>query len=133
VPHEPGHGIFSGGMAVPFSPDNRGGIALIDGDDYISQLIRGLTSNSESDNPFLEAGVAISAIFQNVSDPAWQGQVRQGIEEVFADLRRAQIAKLLSIQMAPSEEDPNEFVASIRYLSIETNTEQQVDTTIRRT
>jgi hypothetical protein len=124
--------LFSGGIAVPFSPDNRGGIAMVFGDDYISQLIRGLASNSESDNPFLDAGVAIGAIFQNVSDPAWQGQVRREIEAIFTDLQRAQIAKLLSVTMAPSETDPNEYVAQVRYLSIETNTEQQVDTTIRR-
>ena len=123
---------FSGGIAVPFSPDNRGGVAMVFGDDYVAQLIRVLASNSETDNPFLDPGIAVSAIFQRVSDPAWQGQVRQEIEDVFGDLQRAQIAKLLSIEMAPSEEDPNEFVASVRYLSIETNTEQQVETTIRR-
>ena len=123
---------FSGGIAVPFAPDSTGGVAKVFGDEYVSQLIQVLASNSEADNPYLDAGVALSAIFQNVSDPAWQGQVRQEIEDVFNQLQRAQIAKLLSIQMAPSEKDPNEFVASIRYLSIETNTEQQVDTTIRR-
>lgn len=123
---------FSGGIAVPFSPDNRGGVAVIFGDDYIAQLIRGLAANSESDNPFLNAGVALSAIFQNVSDPAWQGQVRREITNIFDDLHRAQIAKLLSVKMAVSETDPNEYVAQVRYLSIETNTEQQVDTTIRR-
>jgi len=123
---------FSGGIAVPFSPDNRGGVAMIFGDAYISQLIRGLAANGESDNPYLNSGMALSAIFQNVSSSSWQGQIRREIQNIFDDLQRAQIAKLLSVQMVPSETDPNEYVAQVRYLSIETNTEQQVDTTIRR-
>jgi hypothetical protein len=127
-------GLFSGGIALPFGPDNRGGVALIEGDEYISQLIRVLASNGDSENPFLDVGIGLRAIFQNLDDPAYQAQLRREIEAVFDDLRRAQIAKLLSVSFAPSDDpnNPAEFIATVRYLSIETATEQQVDTPIRR-
>ena len=117
--------IFSAGIAIPFTADNRGGVAVIEGDAYISQLIRTLAANSDSENPFLDVGIGIETIFANLSDGAWRAQARRQIEKVFATLERAQIARLLSVRVVDNEDPtkPEEPAAVVRYVSIETETE----------
>lgn len=122
---------FSGGMMVPAQPGQDGGFKLVAGDDYLFQLISVLASDCDSDNPFLNIGLGLGAVFQNLSDPGWQAQQNQKIRDVFQDLQRAQIAKLLSVDFVPGLQ-PGEMTATVRYLSIETGRERELTTTLRR-
>lgn len=124
---------FTGGLQVPIQPNSSGGLRRLEGDEYLNQTIRVLCGDPDSDNPFNTGlGVGQSAIFANVSDFAWRSKARKEIEGIFEDLEAARLAKLRSVTIEPSEDDPSEMVARIRYLSIETNTEQEVFTSLRR-
>jgi hypothetical protein len=122
---------FSGGLQVPVQPDQGGGLKVIEGDQYVFQLITVLASDCDSDNPFLTMGLGLDAIFSQLSDAGWKAQQEKKIRDVFRDLERAKIAKFLKItwQAGPG---PAEFTASVRYLSIETAKEGDVATTFRR-
>lgn len=126
-------GEFSSGILIPFQANGAGGIKLVDGDDYLRQIVRVRVAPGNSDNPFLSFGIADDAVFQNVSDTGWRSVIRRRIENFFQTLQRAQLVKLLSVAFQPSTTSPEEFDAVIRFLSIETNTEQEVKTPIRRT
>ena len=129
----PDQSQFTGGLQAPLQANGSGGFRRLEGDEYLSQTIAILCGSGESDNPFNDGvGVGASAIFANASDLAWRAKTRREIEDVFRDLERARLAKLRSVDFLPSEDDPAETVVSIRYLSIETNTEQEVQTSLRR-
>lgn len=129
--------IFSGGILLPVQPNGRGGFKLIEGDDYLMQLVIMRAAPGESDNPFLDIGIGEGAIFQNASDAGWLSVQRTKIEAFFRNLERAQLARLKKVSFRPGDEsageDPADFFATIRFLSIETNTELEVDTAVRRT
>ena len=126
-------GLYSSGILVPFQGNEAGGIKLVDGDDYLRQIVRVRAAPGDTDNPFLGGGIADDAIFQNVSDPGWRSVVRRRIEDFFATLQRANLVKLLSVTFEPSDSVPEEYDAVIKFLSFETNTEQEVRTPVRRT
>lgn len=123
---------FSGGIQVPFSSSATGGVRILEGDEYLLQLVRTLCGDGDSDNPFNDgAGVGAGAIFQNVSDFAWKAKVRQEIEDVFKVLQKANLAKLRGIEIGPTA-DASEYAVIVAFLSIETNTTLEVDTSVRR-
>ena len=124
---------FSGGIQVPVQSDSTGGLRLLSGDEYVIQTVRILCGDGDSDNPFnTGVGVGHSAVFQAAGDTAWKTKARQEIEDVFRDLERAQVAKLRGVSLVQSNV-PEEFEALVEFLSIETNTTLEIDTTIRRT
>lgn len=116
---------FSGGIMVPVQPGQDGGFRLVDGDEYVSQLIRGLVADCDCENPFLRIGMGLEAIFANVSDGGWRAQQQKKIVDVFRRLQRAQIAKLVNTEWSAGAL-AGEFNVTIRYLSIESSTEQDV-------
>lgn len=124
---------YSGGIQVPIEASSTGGIRLLSGDGYIRQLVETLCGDGESDNPFnTDVGIGASAIFQNSGDVAWRAKSRNEITKVFQDLQRANLAKLRNVELTPSPGSAEEFDARIEFLSIETNTTLEVDTTLRR-
>ncbi len=124
---------FTGGLQLPLQPSRSGGLRLLSGDEYITQLIQSLVADDESDNPFLEIGLTIGTIFANLSDGGWRAQQQKRIKDLFLELERAQIAKLKSATFGDTAgNEPGTHQVTILYYSIETDTEQQVITTVRR-
>lgn len=124
---------FTGGIQVPVQPSGTGGLRLLDADAYIEQTVRVLCGDGDSDNPFNDGvGVGASAVFANASDTAWRSKTRNEIQEVFKDLQRANLAKLIGLELAPSRDVPEEYEARVKFLSIETNTILEVETPLRR-
>lgn len=122
---------FSGGIQLPVRASQGGGFRLLSGDDYIAQLIALQAGDGDSENPFLDVGFALTAVFANLSDGAWKAQQQRKITELFARLQRAQLAKLVSTAWS-SGPKPGEYTVLIRYLSIETNSENETPITLRR-
>lgn len=120
---------FSGGMQVPAQTGRTGGFRLITGDDYVIQLVSNLAGDTESDNPFLQIGLGLEAVFSNLSEMGWRVQQKQKLTDLFRDLERAQIARLISIDF---EEGDAEVDAIVKFLSIETNKIIDVRTPLRR-
>jgi len=122
---------FSGGLQVPLQPSQTGGFQVISGDDYVSQLIGVLVSDGDSENPFSRDGIGLEAVFSNLSFGGWRAKQHRKIVEVMQQLERAKIAKLVTTewQAGPGE---GEFSITIRYLSIETDTERDVKTVVRK-
>lgn len=122
---------FSGGMQVPVQTGRTGGFRLISGDDYVIQLISVLVGDTDSENPFLQIGFGLEVIFANLSDSGWRTQQKQKITDLFRDLERAQIAKLLGVEY---EDGPGtaEVTAVVKFLSIETGKVLDVRTPLRR-
>lgn len=122
---------FSGGIQVPAQPGQGGGFRLISGPTYVFQLVTILASDCDSDNPFLRVGLGLEAVFANLSDNGWRAQQERKIRDVFRDLARAQIARLIRVSFEPGPQ-PAQFTVSVRYLDIETAREVDVKTTLRR-
>ncbi len=123
--------IFSGGISVPVVAGANGGFKLATGDDYITQLIEVNSADADSDNPFQIVGIGQGAVFQNVSDQAWKGLKKREMAEIFRDLKRANLATLQSIRFTDGEV-AGDFEMQVTYLSLETNTRRDVNTTLRR-
>ena len=123
---------FSGGIMVPVQAGASGGFKLLFGDEYLLQLVRTRAGVVTSNNPFQEVGIAARAVFQNISDPGWVARHRFEIQRMFVQFERAQLARLKSIDMAPHESNPAEYVATIKFVSIETESELEVQTSIAR-
>ena len=129
----------SGGLELPIQASASGGFQPLTGDAYIKQLVRVLVADGDSDNPFQDVGFGIDAVFANLSDPAWKAQQRRKVKEVFDDLRTANLAKLDTVTFTkPGDDDAQglvegEIAMNIRFISIESNAELDVLTTVRRT
>ena len=122
---------FSGGILLPFQPNDGGGVKLVAGDDYLFQLITVLVSDGDSDNPFMRFGLGLDSIFANLSEDGWRAQQVRRVRDVFQDLERAQIARFVSMEFGVADGD-GKATATIRYLSIETGQRAAVVTEIRR-
>jgi len=124
--------LYSGGLRAPIRPSHTGGFEVISGDDYIIQLIQMHVADSDSDNPFQDIGFGLNAVFANLSDQGFMGQARYRTELLFRNLQKANIAKLMELTFADGEQE-GESQMTIKFLSLETNTEREVTTTVRRT
>lgn len=122
---------FSGGLQIPIQPDQAGGFRVIEGDDYVSQLIMTLASDGDSDNPFFKMGLGLEAVFANLSEGAWRAQQQRRIVEVFNRLSSQKIARLVGTQFTAGP-GQGEFTIGIKFLSVETATERDVQITTRR-
>lgn len=118
---------------TPLQSNRAGGLRKLSGDEYVAQLILNKVGSDDSDNPFQEESLGASAIFQNASDIGWQAVQRRNITNIFNALETANIARLISVRMGPSEAEEGLFVASITYLSIESSTIQEVQLPLSRT
>lgn len=123
--------VYSQGIMVPVQPGRTGGFRLVRGDDYITQLILVLAGDADSENPFQDEGIGLRAVFANLSDPAWRSEVKAQIEVVFDVLHRDNLAKLADVSFLQGVVT-GEVVVRISYLSLETNTVLEVETTVRR-
>lgn len=123
--------IFAGGIAVPVKASADGGFKMATGDDYILQLITVAVGDNDSDNPFQDEVLGNNAVFQNVSDQSWRAIQRRGVQQLFNQLERAGLAKLKSVAFSDGEK-PGQHQMQIMFLSLETNTPQEVTTNIRR-
>lgn len=123
---------LSGGIQVPIQPGQNGGLRMLEGDDYINQLITILSLDGSCENPFSDVGFGLEAIFANMSDGGWRAQQQRKIEDTFKDLEREKVAKLLRTNWnsGPGE---GEYTVVISYFSIETATENDVTVNLKKT
>jgi hypothetical protein len=122
---------FTGGLQTPIQPAQNGGMRTIEGDDYIKLMIENLSTDCSCDNPFLDIGIGLDAVFSNMSDGGWRAQQQRKIENVFKDLQKAQLAKLISTDWRPGPGEA-EYMVTIHYLNIETASESSVETTMAK-
>jgi hypothetical protein len=129
---DPRKPLFSGGIQLPVQASGTGGLALVEGDDYIMQLIRTNMDDCENDNPFQQdLGIAVPNLFQNMEETAWKARMRKRTDDLFRRLRRDNLAVLKSVSFKPAEDEEGAVVMTIRFRSIETNTEHDLDLSFR--
>lgn len=128
--------LFAQGLAVPVKADASGGFARSKSDNYISQIIETNAGDTDSENPFqIDLGAGIQAVFANVSEGAFKALQKRKIEQIFKNLSAAKLATLKSISFRDREEGEPEgnFYMIVKWRSLETNTDQEVETTLRKT
>ena len=137
--------LFSGGVSTPFAADATGSLRLLYGDEYVKKTLEILTSDCDSENPFQRGlGIALDDIFQVQNDPRWQGATRALIQKLFDKyLEPANLARLIKIEFLTAkllaertggvtnnvtnfEGVEGQLYCNITFLSIESNTKQQV-------
>jgi hypothetical protein len=119
------------GLALPFAASGEGGLKLLLGDELILQYVRTYAADCDSDNPFQDVGIGLGAVFQVSSDPAWKGQVRRKMEQMFRlYLERANLARLQSISFTQTTE--GETTMDVVFVSLESNEEHALNIPITR-
>lgn len=124
------------GMALPVRTNRRGGAFLVEGTPYLEQTIRsGLTPNHNR-NPFqagggIEIGLSERVIFAPLA-PGARNLARRGITRFFARLRADDLARLSpgSEGLKFSDVD-GELVANVRYVDLEADREDEVQSNMR--
>jgi hypothetical protein len=81
------------GIELPTRVDKNGRLVLLSGDDYIEQLVFTGLGDPDSDNPFQDVGLGEFMIF-GINDQMSDGEIRERIVDVFAELEADQLAKL---------------------------------------
>lgn len=120
------------GLALPFQASGEGGLKVMTGDEYIIQLVRTYAADCDSDNPFQnDMGIGLEAVFQVSSDPAWKGQVRRKMQQMFKQyLERTNLAVLKSVNFTKDTE--GEETMNVVFISVESNEELAVSIPIDR-
>lgn len=112
------------GLALPFSANGRGGLALVDGDDQLAKIIGLGLNNLDSENPFNEQenlGLGDQMIFA-VNDNALQAALRRSVLLLFRRLQlenRAQLSK--GSPTFTIDKDTQTLTMHIKYINLETN------------
>jgi hypothetical protein len=108
------------------------------GDEYVKGAIQTMVADCENANPFQQdLGIAAENVFQIKADARWMGRTRADITRLFSDyFEPANLAKLLRVEYEDpsatgetqqvSGQSDGEVVLVITFLSIESNTEQQL-------
>lgn len=115
-------------VAVPILATHQGGFSTVDGDEWLLQLIMSSVSGNESDNPWnlIDIDPGEDMIF-SINDASRAGVTEQNIRDLFDRLETQNFARLISITVQPSSTKPEELLAFIRYLNIESDSEVEVD------
>ena len=86
------------GIALPIKSE-KGRMALLGGDRYITQIVMTALGDSESENPFQSRGFEGVNIF-DINDGMQTGELQSQVEAVFAILERDQLASLVSVNFS---------------------------------
>jgi len=113
------------GIKLPSKAVN-GRFELIDGDDYIAQLIRVGLGSAESDNPFQEQEDLDGIVF-DINDDTSASSIEVIIERIFDILSRDQLARLENVEVVSIDAEMN---ALIEYVNLETGERQQLSVPI---
>jgi len=114
------------GLAMPVAIGGDGGLKLLAGDEYITQLVRTYAADCDSDNPFQDVGIGLEAVFQLSSDGAWKGQVRRKLQQMFKlYLGRTNLAVLKSVSFEKGENGENTM--NVVFISVESNEELAIN------
>lgn len=124
---------FAQGIARPVQQDGHGSLRTVIGDDYLTMLVQIMVQDCESNNPFQQdLGVGVDAVFGLDSDIAWKGLVRRRLEAEFRIFNKLNLAKFGSLEFRQGDVE-GEYLAVVKFRSIETNTDLEVTTTVRST
>ena len=127
--------LFTGGLSTPFEGAAAGGVRTLYGDEYLKKQIETLAADCDSANPFQDLGIGLENVFQIKDDPSWQGKTRAAINLLFKRyFEPANLARLIKVEFQPTPEDvtgvyqsqEGDLVMNITFLSLESNTKQQV-------
>ena len=125
--------LYTGGVSTPFMSGADGGLRMLYGDEYVKKQIESLASDCDSVNPF--QGIGLENVFQIKDDPQWQGKTRSAVTLLFKRyFEPANLARLVRIEFQENPTSDNgvyhaadgDMVMIITFLSLESNTEQQV-------
>lgn len=109
------------GIAVPFSSDGRGRLALVSGDEQLRKIIICGLMDCENENPFnQDIGLGSQMIFaQNID--SLQADLRRRINALFRRLQLADRARLASPVKFTVNSAEQELECDVHYLNIEEN------------
>jgi len=102
------------GIATPWKAES-GRLVLLEGDEFIRQLILAALGGSESTNAFQDLGLGEDMIFDQ-NKQVVHSQIEQRIEIAFAPLVRDQLAKYVSSKI---EAKGSEAFMEIEYENLE--------------
>lgn len=113
------------GIKLPSKAVN-GRFALLDGDEYIAQLIRVGLGSADSENPFQPQEDLDSLIF-GINDDTTSSTAGVVIQRLFQSLEQDQLARLRDISF---ETIDGELNAIIEYVNLESGARQQLSVPI---
>lgn len=119
------------GIKLPLETKN-GRLVLLEGDDYIEQLIFAALGDNESENPFQDIGLGQFMIF-GLNDSYTEGEIRERVEQVFASLEEDQLAKLSTDDEAITfvkETGTGKLKMFLEYVNIETQEQNEIEVPI---
>jgi hypothetical protein len=80
------------GIAIPFTVKG-GRLQMLEGNDYVRQLLMTALGNCDSENPFRDLGLGEFMIF-GINDQLSEGEIRKKIEQIFETFEVDQLAKI---------------------------------------
>lgn len=119
------------GIQLPLVVKN-GRLKLLDGDDYIAQLIAVALGDNESENPFQDIGLGEFMIF-GINDSYTEAEIRERVREVFESLEDDQLAKLETDDKAVTFERnvaAGTLSMFVSYVNLETQEQQELEVPI---
>lgn len=107
------------GIAIPFSADGRGRIALVSGDDQLQKIIAMNLSDCQSDNPFQDdLGIGADMVFA-IASTKLRADLKRRITVLFRRLQLQDRARLAAAPTFEIDDKQQELNVDINYVNIE--------------
>jgi hypothetical protein len=116
-------GNYAAGLSTPFRADTDGGALVVEGEEYVRQLILTAMGTNESDNPFQDLGVGEDSIFKVSADPRWKASLRRRIKAQLDLLDRENLARFVRLDMPQDSGSDGSYTVELTYLNLETQKE----------
>jgi hypothetical protein len=114
------------GIAVPFSSDGRGRLALVSGDNQLSKIIMLNLSDLDSTNPYQgDIGIGAEMVFA-IASTRLRADIRRRINALFRRLQLQDRARLDGAPDFVTDSSLQEVTCSITYINLEENKPGQV-------
>lgn len=107
------------GLALPFSADGRGRLALVSGNNQLEKIIILNLSDLESENPFQsDLGLGADMVFAVASDKL-RAEVNRRIKLLFRRLQLSDRARLEGPVIFTTDDNLQEMTVDIKYINLE--------------
>jgi len=109
------------GIAIPFSADGRGRLALVSGDDQLRKLIILNLSDCDSANPYQDdLGLGADMIFA-IASVKLRADVKRKVNSLFRRLQLTDRARLSGPPSFTTDEEEQSITMDIDYINLEEN------------
>jgi hypothetical protein len=107
------------GIAIPFSADGRGRLALVSGNEQLEKIIMLNLSGLESANPFQgDLGLGEDMVFA-IASTKLRTEVRRRINALFRRLQLSDRARLEGAPAFTTDSQNQELTVDIKYINLE--------------